>query len=179
MTEHIFLNETFSLTPFEAQDKANMLRYLNDPVLYRNTLRVPHPYTEKDADEWLVHNRERREQLGREVNWVIRHATHGLIGGIGCFWKTGPEGHCDEIGYWLAEPWRGQGVMSEVVRAFSDWLFATRPALVRLEAIVFAHNPASGRVLEKAGYVREGYLRKLYMKDGQYLDAVVWAKIRE
>ncbi len=180
MTETIYVNETISLTPFEPGDKTNMVLYLNDPMVYRNTLRVPSPYTDKDADEWLqVQVYERRAQLGREANWAIRHSQYGLIGGIGCFWKTGLDGHSDEIGYWLAKPWRSQGLMSAIVLAFSDWLFATRPSLVRLEGIVFAHNPASGRVLEKAGYEREGYLRKLYIKDGAYLDAVIWAKIRE
>ncbi len=179
MTENIAVNESLTLTPFQPLDKTNLLRYLNDPTVYRNTLRVPYPYSDKDADEWFVHARERREQIGREANWVIRHREHGLIGGIGCFWKTGLDGHSDEIGYWLAKPWRGLGLMSSVVAVFSDWLFATRPALVRLEAIVFAHNPASGRVLEKAGYTQEGYLRKLLLKDGDHLDAIVWAKIRE
>lgn len=179
MTENIRVNETLSLTPFEAGDKPSLLRYLNDPVVYRNTLRVPYPYTDIAADEWLVHVRERREQIGREANWAIRHSEHGLIGGIGCFWKTGLEGHSDEIGYWLAKPWRGQGIMGSVVAVFSRWLFDTRPALVRLEAYVFAHNSASERVLEKAGYTKEGYLRKLHVKDGAYLDASVWAMIRE
>ncbi len=102
----------------------------------------------------------------------------GLIGGIGAFMKTGLDGHLDEIGYWLAEPFRGQGIMTEVVRRYTQWLFDSRPALVRIEAGVFAHNPASAKVLEKAGFAREGYARQLHVKNGVYIDAVLMAKFR-
>lgn len=164
--------------PYGPEDREGLIRYLNDPEIYRNTLRVPYPYTAQDADEWLVHTHERTAQLGRTANWAIRHREAGYIGGVSCFFKTGVEGHCDEIGYALAAPWRGQGLMTEVVTAFSAWLFDTRPALARLEANVFPHNPASVRVLEKAGYEREGYLRCLHLKEGELLDAIVMAKIR-
>ena len=50
--------------------------------------------------------------------------------------------------------------------------------LVRLEAIVFQWNPASARVLEKCGYVREGILRRSAIKDGQIIDRWVYALVR-
>jgi len=51
--------------------------------------------------------------------------------------------------------------------------------LVRIHAGVFDYNPASARVLEKAGFVREGVLRKWALKDGAYVDAWAYARIRE
>ena len=49
--------------------------------------------------------------------------------------------------------------------------------LVRIDAAVFAWNPASMRVLEKCGFVREGVLRRSIFKDGQLIDSVLYARI--
>lgn len=179
MEENILIDEVISLTPFQRSDKENLLRYMNDSELYRNTSRIPSPYKEVDADEWLSSVEQSLEKYGQTVNWAIRHREAGMIGGIGCFLKTGWEGHNDEIGYWLAAPFRGRGIMTGIVQTYSDYLLASRPPLVRLEAWVFAHNPASARVLEKAGFQREGYARKLHIKNGEYIDAILLARIRE
>lgn len=177
MFDSITVNPHINLTLFQPFDKENLMRYLNDPEIYQNTSRIPYPYTEKDADEWLNLVEDNRQRLGAPTNWAIRHRNAGLIGGIGRFAKSGLEGHFDEIGYWLAAPYRGQGLMSEVVSSFSDWLFANS-ALKRIEAWVFPFNVASIRVLEKSGYDREGYARKRVNKNGTLYDAVLLAKIK-
>ena len=82
------------------------------------------------------------------------------------------------IGYWLAQPFRGQGIMTAVVQRFTQWMFEQRPSLVRIEANVFPTNPASIRILEKAGFLQEGYHRKVHLKAGKYLDGVMMAVIR-
>jgi RimJ/RimL family protein N-acetyltransferase len=178
MKDALPIREHLSLTCFEAGDKPNLIRYLNDRVLYRNTLNIPSPYTEADAEQWVNKMLEGRERQEFPSNWALRHAEHGVIGGIGCFLHKGVEGHLDEIGYWLGEPFRGQGIMTEAVRAFCAWLFEQRPSLVRIEAKVFQFNPASVRVLEKAGFEREGLLRKACQKNGELIDVVLLSKIR-
>lgn len=179
MEEKLIIRAQIALTPFQAGDQPNLLRYMNDPVLYRNTLLIPSPYTETHADEWLQHTRDHFQQHGRTFHWAIRHEKHGLIGGMGAFLRTGLEGHLDEIGYWLAEPFRGQGIMTDAVRVFCQWLFDTRPTLARIEAKTRTYNPESVRVLEKAGFEREGYLRKAALKDGELADLILLARIRE
>lgn len=178
MVEKIIVNEQIVLTEFRLEDKSNLVRYLNDPVIYQNTLTIRSPYSETDADEWLEFIRSNREKYGFLTNWAVRHHEAGLIGGIGAMVKAGPEGHRDEIGYWLAAPFRGQGIMTEVVRKLSEHMFETRP-LVRIEAWVYHYNPASARLLEKAGFVREGFARKFAQKDDQFIDAILLAKIKE
>jgi RimJ/RimL family protein N-acetyltransferase len=178
METRIIINETTALTGFEPEDKSNLVRYLNDPELYRNTLTVPNPYTEADAEKWLATVAEAEQKHGMRVHWAVRHRAMGLIGGIGVFMHTGKEGHRDEIGYWLAGVLRGQGLMTEIVGRFTQHLFETRP-LVRVEAWVFAHNPASARVLEKNGYVREGCARKYVKKKDEYFDTILFANIKE
>lgn len=67
--------------------------------------------------------------------------------------------------------------MTTAVRATSEFALS-HFSLVRLEAPVFAWNPASMRVLEKAGFEREGILRSSVFKDGQVIDQVLYALIR-
>jgi len=177
MEEKIIINDLITLTEFREEDKSNLVRYMNDPVIYQNTLTIPSNYTEAEADKWLETTRANREKYNRLTNWAIRHQEAGLIGGIGSFVHTGIDGHRDEIGYWLAAPFRGQGIMTEVVSKLIEYWFESRP-LVRIEAWVFAHNPASARLLEKAGFQREGFARKFAKKDERYLDAILLAKIK-
>ncbi|MCB0532338.1 MAG: GNAT family N-acetyltransferase [Lewinellaceae bacterium] len=178
MPPTIFINHTINLTPFSPEDKQYLVQYLNDPIVYRNTLQIPSPYTDEEAETWLKIVAQNREKLGTEANWVIRHQKDGLLGSIGRAMKNHGKGHLEEIGYWLAAPFRSQGIMTQVVQIYSDWLFANHPDLVRIEANVFPHNAASMRVLEKAGFEREGYARKLHVKNGVYLDSIRMAKIR-
>lgn len=178
MEEKLPVREQIQLTPFGPEDKSKLVLYLNDPIIYRNTLLIPSPYTEADAEWWIGKTQENFELYGRTYNWAIRHVEHGLIGGTSVFIRTGLEGHLDEIGYWLAEPFRGQGIVTDVVKVLSDWLFEIRPALVRIEAKVHSYNPASARVLEKAGFEREGLLRKATIKNGELIDTILMAKIR-
>ena len=130
MDEKIHISEHLKLTLFEPTDKPNLVRYLNEPVLYRNTLRIPSPYTEADADQWINNMRETREKQGFISNWAIRHTE-------------------------------------------------TRPALVRIEAKVHSYNPASKRVLKKAGFEREGFAWKHTIKNGELIDVILMARIRE
>ncbi len=80
-----------------------------------------------------------------------------------------------EFGYWLAEEFWGRGIMSEVVPSFVNYCF-DKFSLTRMFATAYANNPASVRVLEKAGFVLEGRLRKNVIKDGQILDSLLDAK---
>ena len=82
-----------------------------------------------------------------------------------------------EIGYWLGEPYWGRGVMTEAVRAVTDWGFAER-SLLRIYALPYVTSLASIRVLEKAGYVYEGRLRRSVIKLGKVLVQLVYADVR-
>ena len=65
--------------------------------------------------------------------------------------------------------------MSEVVPAFVNYCFE-KFSLKRISAAAYSSNPASARVLEKAGFVFEGRLRKNVVKDGQILDSLLYAR---
>jgi len=85
--------------------------------------------------------------------------------------------HTAELGYWLGEKFWGRGIMSEAVGAFRDFCFTNFP-FRRVYAEPFANNPASARVLEKAGFFFEGRLKNNVIKDGKLLDSLLYAKTK-
>lgn len=178
MKTNIPVNDSLSLTAFEAGDKPNLLLYMNDQELYNNTLMVPSPYTEADADKWLDICSKELADHGHPINWAIRHQNAGVIGGIGSLLRTGLDGHRDEIGYWLAKPFRGQGLMTEVVGKYCLYLFESRPALHRIEAFTKTFNGASGKVLQKCGFQKEGYLHHYILKNGEFQDVIIYGRLR-
>ena len=154
-------------------DKTSLVRLADNRNVWRNlTHRFPNPYTDTDADSWLG------SQVRRPAsnNWAIE--IDGVaVGGVGIEPGEGVFARSARFGYWLGEPYWGRGVMTAVVRATVDHVFGVFD-LVRLEAPVFEWNPASMRVLEKCGFLREGVLRRSVLKDGQIIDAMLYARVR-
>ena len=135
--------------------------------------RFPHPYGIEDAKEFLA---RATSEKGQETFYCIE-INGAAVGGIGMIPGEDVYRLSAEFGYWIAEEFWGQGIMSEVVPAFVDYCFE-KFSLVRMFAAAYANNPASARVLEKAGFVLEGRLRKNVLKDGQILDSLLYAKTR-
>jgi ribosomal-protein-alanine N-acetyltransferase len=158
---------------WQASDVPSLARHANNRLVWRNVRdHFPHPYTTADAEAWI------RQVVGHEpeTHFAIEMAGEAA-GGIGLMLQDDVARHSAEIGYWLGEAHWGQGVMSAVVRRFTEHAFASFP-LERIYAWVFEWNPASCRVLEKAGYTLEGRLRKSALKDGSLLDQYVYAVLR-
>jgi len=162
------------LRPFRDGDQASIARYANNRRVWLNLRDAfPHPYTRSDADAWVrrVGGQAPPTQLGIEVAGEV-------AGSIGLTLQEDVHRRSAEIGYWLGEPFWGRGLMSEAVLAFTAYALATFD-VCRLYATVFEWNPASARVLEKAGYVLEGRLRKSVIKDGQAIDQLLFAYVRD
>ncbi len=83
-----------------------------------------------------------------------------------------------ELGYWIAADERGQGYATEAVDFLCEWAFLDRQ-LEKLLARVFEGNAPSTRVLEKAGFEREGCLREHYRVEGERVDAVLFGLLAE
>lgn len=95
-------------------------------------------------------------------------------GGIGIELHSDVERVSAEIGYWLGESVWGRGIATEALKAVTVEAFQ-RFEITRLYAVPFADHAASVRVLEKAGYVREGHLRRSAIKDGKIRDQLLFA----
>ena len=155
-------------------DKPVLVQLANNRNVWRNLAhRFPHPYTDADADFWL----SRLARTPSPTHWAIE-IDGQPAGGIGIDPGEGIYARNALFGYWLGEPFWGRGIMTAAVQTTADYLLA-HTDFVRLESPVFEWNPASMRVLEKCGFVREGVLRKSISKDGQLIDVVLYARVAE
>ena len=80
-----------------------------------------------------------------------------------------------ELGYVLGSNYWGRGIATKAVKQVANTIFVEWPHLERLEAIVDVENPGSQRVLEKAGFQREGVLRKYMLLKGKSRDLVMFS----
>ena len=112
----LVVSDQVHLSEFRSSDKPALLQYLNDRDIYDRTLRIPFPYTEAAADEWLALVARITKQQGRPVHWAIRNADGALIGGCGFDGFQAGKSHRAEVGYWLAKPFWGRGIMTAVVQ---------------------------------------------------------------
>ena len=177
--EKIQVTDSVYFSLIADEDKVAYLEYFKEKEIAENTLSIPYPYTEEDAEKWIRVNKDLREQ-GLVANWAIRKRDtehNGLIGGIGFAPPFKAKTiHASEIGYWLAKPFWNQGIMTKVVAKICDQAFKEF-GLVRITGHVFHFNTASARVLEKCGFEKEGYLKKCHLKNGQLIDAKLYARV--
>lgn len=173
----IVVNKDIFLTEFRPADKPALVTYLNERDIYEQTLTLPYPYTETDADAFFRIDQKATADQGQPTNFAIRAADDSLLGGIGFKELAIGVSHRADLGYWVAKPFWGRGIMSAVVaracaRGFAVW------GLSKIGAHVFAGNIASARVLEKCGFQLEGCLRKHYLKDKRFIDALVYGLVK-
>jgi RimJ/RimL family protein N-acetyltransferase len=103
---------------------------------------------------------------------VVDVQTAEILGG-GTFRHFDSKGAIVEIGYWLYPHARGRGVATKVARALAAHAFDL--GVRRVVAYVKAGNRASERVLERAGFTREGVSRSMPTADGRRIDKTVWS----
>ena len=177
VNEKIEISNEVYLSPVLSDDIRQLPALLNDEGISMATMSIPHPYLTSDARAFVDQVKLFEQSTGIRKDYAIRTVSQGLIGGIGLLYQHGLESHRSELGYWLGRQWWGRGIMTQVLKVFSDEIFRQRK-LVRLEAHVFEDNLASLRVLEKAGFSREGLLKDAFQKDGRLLSAYLYARIR-
>lgn len=176
LEQPILNTERLLLRPFEMDDAPRIAALLNTPEIYRTTLVIPYPYEPHMAEEWIGTHAARREE-GRVLSYaLVEPQRQGLIGAMGLHIEAAH--HSAEVGYWLGTPFWGQGYAAEALRAVIALAFGTLQ-LNRIEAAHFPHNPASGRVMQKAGMQYEGTLRGRYRKGDHFEDGVMYAILRE
>ena len=170
---HIDLGE-WQLRSYRSDDAPAVAKYANNRNVSRNLQdRFPYPYSIKDAEAWIRHAME----LEPPTVFAIASATEA-IGGIGFELYDDVHRRSAQVGYWLGEPFWGQGIATLAVKVLTEYAFAEFD-LARLYAYVYEWNPASARVLEKAGFEYEGRLRKSVTKEGQTIDQWLYAIVRE
>ena len=165
--------KTCTVRSWEWRDRDAIVRHANNRKVSINLRdRFPYPYTARAARNWL----DMVVDAKPVTNFAIDVAGEA-VGGIGFIMQPDVARRSAEIGYWLGEKFWGRGIVSEALIAVTDHAFANHD-LCRIFAHVFDWNPASARVLEKAGYDFEGRLRKSVTKDGKTIDQLMYAVVR-
>jgi RimJ/RimL family protein N-acetyltransferase len=163
----------FAVRSFTLDDAAAIARHANNRNVWLNLRDIfPFPYNTSHAQAWIREIRRDRP----ETAFAIASAEEA-IGGIGLHRQGDFMRRSAELGYWLSEDYWGRGIATGAVHAVTSWGF-THLDIDRIFAQVFAWNPASARVLEKAGFSFEGRLRGAVFKDGMTTDLLSYGLLR-
>ena len=136
-------------------DAGRIADLANDFEIARMTTNLPYPYRKSDAEAFFA--RMEAADRAREAVFLIDHQADGPVGMIGFH----PNGAAlsgtlgPEVGYWVGRPFWGRGIATRAASAALAWAAQTWRRKVVVSGH-FADNPASGRVLEKAGFLYTG-----------------------
>ena len=159
------------LRKWNEADLDNLVKYANNyDVAKWLTNGFPHPYTQEDGKAYLsmIAKDNPTKVFAIDVNGEA-------VGSIGIFPQADIHEKNAEIGYWLAENYWGQGIMSKAIQKIVEYGFQTFD-IVRVFARPFSTNLKSQRVLEKAGFVLEARLKKALFKNEEFMDELIYVK---
>ncbi|QJW95710.1 GNAT family N-acetyltransferase [Frigoriglobus tundricola] len=166
-----------TLRPFTTADAAPLFEHARNPNVTRFTLWDAHQCIEETLafvhDYALLRYRE-----GTAEPYAITVTPDPRpIGACGCFWAAQPH-QTMELGYWLAEPFWGQGLITEACHAVLAFSFAEYGP-ERMQARVIEGNHASARVLAKLGFRDEGTLRRSLFRRGKFDNVRMFSLLRD
>ncbi|OGQ16937.1 MAG: hypothetical protein A3B70_01490 [Deltaproteobacteria bacterium RIFCSPHIGHO2_02_FULL_40_11] len=165
------------LSEFQNGDEAALVEYLKVKKISYFTLGIPYPYKHKDALWWIKNKKQETKQQKQPVAFAIRQKNGELIGGIGFDGLKIGKSHKAALGYWLAKPYWGQGIMTACAKKLCGHAFK-KFKVTKIIATCNPNNIGSERVLIKGGFRQEGYLKKDHIKNGKYRDSKLFALIR-
>lgn len=168
------MSNNFELRPWHMQDLDSLLKHANNWNIAKNmTDKFPFPYLEAHGKGFI--------EFATKDNPVHIFAIDidgQAVGGIGVHPQDDIHKRKAELGYWLAEPFWGQGIVSAAIPQILEFAFNTYD-IDRVFARPFGTNAGSQRVLEKNGFVLEGKFEKVLVKDGVLTDELIYAVRRE
>jgi RimJ/RimL family protein N-acetyltransferase len=179
VSELRILEPLVKLRRFRASDAPRVQQLANDPELADTTFRLPHPYPDGAAEAWIATHEGLLAQDKEAIFAIVLPATETedelLVGCISLGIRR--EHQRAEAGYWMGREYWGRGYCTAALRLLIAYGFEEL-GLRRIIAHHFVRNPASGRVMQKAGMQREGLLREHIFKDGKFEDAIVYGVLR-
>ena len=164
----------YTLRPFRDSDLTHLVKYANNYNIAKYlTNQFPHPYTDEDGQKFIssVSNNDPINVFAIEINGEA-------AGAIGIFPQSDIHEKNAEMGYWLAEPFWGNGIITRAIGEIVEYGFKTFD-ISRIYARPFSVNPASQRVLEKVGFTCEARLKDAVYKNGHYMDELIYVKRKE
>lgn len=162
---------TITLRTLLPEDASLLAQYANNPLIaQRLTNRFPHPYTQQHAQDFIA---TATQHNPRKINAITIDGA--FAGCIGIHPQDDVWQHNVELGYWLAQPFWGKGVMTEALRQILLYSWSNFPTVQRIFARPFGSNQGSARVLEKAGFQLEARLSRTIFKAGIYEDELIYS----
>lgn len=160
----------FTLRPFNHNDIESLMEYANNPKIAANlTNQFPHPYTRESGENFI------KFAMQQSPPTIFAIDISGKAsGGIGLHVQTDIHIKNAELGYWLAEPFWGKGIMTKAVKHMVKYGFKNLD-INRIFARPFGTNIASQKVLKNAGFVLEGKFKGTIFKNDEYLDELIYA----
>jgi len=161
--------QKFRLRPWTIKDLKSLVKYANNPKIARfMTNQFPHPYTNATGKAFI------NFAISTKPARIFCIEVNGeAVGGIGIHPQNDIQCKNAELGYWLAEPFWGQGIVTQAVKQMVQFGFETFD-INRIFARPFGSNLASQRVLEKAGFALEARLQNTLFKEGVYEDELIY-----
>jgi ribosomal-protein-alanine N-acetyltransferase len=166
--------ERLVLRPFSLSDTPDVMRLAGDKRVYETTLLIPHPYGEGIAESWISTHQAIFYEEGGAIFAIC--LANGLLIGAVSLNRSGRFNRA-ELGYWIGPEYWNSGYCTEAVKAILNYGFHEL-GYHKISARHFVGNPASGRVMQKAGMVREGVLRDEVVKDGRYVAVELYGIVR-
>lgn len=161
---------------FTLDDAPEIQRNVGEREIALNTANIPHPYEDGMAEGWINRHLQEFEE-GKLLNLAVTlRSDNALIGAVGLVIQ--PKQDIAELGYWIGKPWWGQGYATEASRAIVDHGFR-KLGLARIFAQCFSRNPASAKVLQNVGMIKEGHLRRHFKKWDEFVDIEIFGVLRE
>ena len=158
-----------TLRVWNPEDTHLLSHYFNNINIWNNLRdNIPHPYSISDAEDFI----SKQNNLFPIQNFAIE-SNNELVGGIGMILLEDIYKMNVELGYWVAEPFWGQGIATEAIRQMTYYIFENY-AINRIVAEVFENNKPSMRALEKNAYHLETVKRKGILKNEKLLDSYIW-----
>lgn len=164
----------YKLRNWKISDIGSLVEHANNYNIAKwLTNQFPYPYDEKAGETFinLVSNDVPQKVFAIEVDGEA-------VGSIGIFPQSDIHEKSAEIGYWLSEKYWGNGIISKAIADIVDYGFKTFD-IARVYARPFPANKGSQRVLEKNGFELEARLKKALFKNGEYMDELIYSKLKE
>jgi RimJ/RimL family protein N-acetyltransferase len=163
----------FTLRPWQMHDLDSLVEYADNFNIARNLAdQFPHPYKIENGKTFI------RLAMSHSPVRIFAIDINGKAsGGIGIHPQTDIYRKNAELGYWLAEPFWGKGLITRAILEMVEYGFNNFD-INRIFARPFGHNIASQKALEKAGFILEARLSKTFFKNGEYLDELIYARRR-
>lgn len=160
----------FILRPFTINDLNSLVKYANNPKIANNlTDKFPYPYTKENGKKFIEFATK-----NTPTNIFAIDINGEACGGIGIHPQEDVHRKNAELGYWLGEPFWGNGIITKAIEQIADYGFKNFD-ITRIFARPYGTNFASQRVLEKAGFILEARFENTLFKNGEFKDELIYA----